>query len=108
LSVTKQQMLEYETSIEEVLKNLVVPDKDGNRDLVPPKKGLVRKNQYHINLKAYLQKITGVNLTAIDGLNEINLLQIIARRRRSNLSASTNNSEDLGSCPVPLGFPAVA
>jgi len=74
----KQQMLEYETSIEEVLKNLVVPDKDGNRDLVPPKKGLVRKNQYHINLKAYLQKITGVNLTAIDGLNEINLLQIIA------------------------------
>ena len=37
-----------------------------------------RKNQYHFNLKEYLHKIVGVDLTEIDGLEENTVLTIIA------------------------------
>ncbi|WP_262898180.1 hypothetical protein [Mucilaginibacter rubeus] len=39
---------------------------------------MVRKNQYHINLKDYLIAILGVDLTAVEGLDEIGLLTILA------------------------------
>src|SRR5439155_11345051 len=37
-----------------------------------------RKNQYSINLKEYLRHITGVDLTKVDGLDEISVLEIIS------------------------------
>lgn len=74
----KQQMKVYESFMEEVLKKLVVPGPDGKPAAVKPKKGLVRKNQYSINLKAYLMEITGIDLTAIPGLEEKNLIDIIS------------------------------
>ncbi|WP_439516718.1 transposase, partial [Sediminibacterium sp.] len=45
---------------------------------VSVKKTKVRKNQYHFNLKEYLHKIVGVDLTAIDGMDENSVLSIIA------------------------------
>jgi transposase len=70
----QQQMLAYEHLIEEVLKKILPPDKPAiKKKTVKP-----RKNQYHFNLKDYLHKIVGVDLTEIDGLDEIAVLTIIS------------------------------
>jgi len=68
----KEQMLSYELHIEQTLKVLAP-------GIISTKKqGMVRKNQYHINLKDYLLAILGVDLTAVEGLDEIGLLTILA------------------------------
>lgn len=75
----KTEMKAYELLIEGVLEQLLPKDAEsGNKPVIKVKKGLVRKNQYHINLKAYLSHIVGVDLTAIDGLDEISVLEIIS------------------------------
>ncbi|QTE40597.2 IS110 family transposase [Mucilaginibacter gossypii] len=68
----KEQMLYYEQHIEQTLK-LLAPEIKSSK-----KQGMVRKNQYHINLKDYLVAILGVDLTAVEGLDEIGLLTILA------------------------------
>jgi transposase len=73
----KEQMLGYEIYIEKTLKNLLPPDfQRTNQE--SRKKGYVRKNQYHFNLKDYLHAICGVDLTEVEGLDEIGLLTILA------------------------------
>ncbi|MFC0516353.1 IS110 family transposase [Mucilaginibacter angelicae] len=68
----KEQMHSYELHIEQTLKVLAP-------GIISTKKqGMVRKNQYHINLKDYLLAILGVDLTAVEGLDEIGLLTILA------------------------------
>ncbi|QTE47163.1 IS110 family transposase [Mucilaginibacter rubeus] len=67
----KEQMLYYEQHIEQTLK-LLAEIKSSK------KQSMVRKNQYHINLKDYLIAILGVDLTAVEGLDEIGLLTILA------------------------------
>lgn len=68
----KEQMLGYELHIEQTLKVLAP-------GIISTKKqGMVRKNQYHINLTDYLLAILGVDLTAVEGLDEIGLLTILA------------------------------
>ena len=74
----KEQMNSYEFFIEAVLKKMLPTDANGNKPVIAKKKGLVRKNQYSINVKDFLQQIAGVDLTAIDGLNEISVLEIIS------------------------------
>jgi transposase len=74
----KQQMKEYEALIEGVLQRLLPLDENAKAPEIEKKKSSVRKNQYSINLKEYLRHITGVELTAIDGLDEISVLEIIA------------------------------
>lgn len=68
------QMQTYETYIERTLAKMLsyAPTP------IEKKKGLVRKNQYSINLKGYLQAIFGTDLTEVEGLDEINLLTILA------------------------------
>jgi transposase len=73
----RDQMLGYEIYIERTLKKLL-PDADQQAKPIANKKGLVRKNQYHFNLKDYLQAICGVDLTEVEGLDEIGLLTILA------------------------------
>jgi transposase len=68
----KDQMLYYEEHIEQTLK-LLAPEIKSEK-----KQGMVRKNQYHINLKDYLLAILGVDLTEVEGLDEIGLLTILA------------------------------
>ncbi|QTE47008.1 IS110 family transposase [Mucilaginibacter rubeus] len=68
----KEQMLYYEQHIEQTLK-LLAPEIKSSK-----KQSMVRKNQYHINLKDYLIAILGVDLTAVEGLDEIGLLTILA------------------------------
>ncbi len=70
----KEQMQAYETYIEGTLVKMLA------YDLTPiaKKKGLVRKNQYSINLKDYLHAIFGIDLTEVEGLDEIGLLTILA------------------------------
>jgi transposase len=68
------QMLAYETHIEGTLKKMLVYDTTP----INEKKGLVRKNQYSINLSGYLQAIFETDLTAVEGLDEISLLTILA------------------------------
>ncbi|HEX7905819.1 MAG TPA: IS110 family transposase [Chitinophagaceae bacterium] len=68
----KEQMLYYEQYIEQTLKLLAPEIK------ISKKQGMVRKNQYHINLRDYLIAILGVDLTAVEGLDEIGLLTILA------------------------------
>lgn len=69
----KDQMLSYEKEIENLLKKLLPEQID-----IPVKSGKVRKNQYHFNLKDYLHHLVGIDLTAIDGLDENTVLTIIA------------------------------
>jgi transposase len=78
LDFFKQQMKEYELLIEEVLQKLLPVDEKNQAPEIPQKRSHVRKNQYNINLKEYLRHITGVDLTAIDGLDEISALEIIS------------------------------
>ena len=72
----KNQMLKYETEIQELLKKML-PEQE-KEIAVKAKTTKARKNQYHFNLKDYLHKIVGVDLTEIDGLEENTVLTIIA------------------------------
>jgi len=74
----KQQMKSYEALIEQVLIKMLPEDAQGNKATIGKKKSHVRKNQYSINLKAYLNQITGIDLTQVDGLDEISILEIIS------------------------------
>lgn len=74
----KKQMEAYEHYIEASLKKLLPKDEAGQALQVKKKTGLVRKNQYHFNLKDYLHAILGVDLTEVEGLDEISLLTILA------------------------------
>ncbi len=72
----KEQMVKYETEIEKLLTKML-PEQE-KKTAIKGKTTKVRKNQYHFNLKEYLHKIVGVDLTEIDGLEENTVLTIIA------------------------------
>lgn len=74
----KEQMKAYEMLIEEVLKTMLPKDEKDYRPVIKNKTGLVRKNQYSINIKEYLKHIIGVDVTSIDGIDEISVLEIIS------------------------------
>lgn len=74
----KQQMKSYEKLVEEVLIKMLPTDETGNKPKIERKKSHVRKNQYNINLKSYLQHITGTDITQIDGMEEISVLEVIS------------------------------
>ncbi len=74
----KEQMSNYEILIENVLQAMLPVDEKGNKPAVERKKSYVRKNQYSINLKEYLKHIIGVDVTKIDGIDEISALEIIS------------------------------
>lgn len=72
----KNQMLKYESEIQKLLKKML-PEQE-KKIAIKSKTTKARKNQYHFNLKEYLHKIVGVDLTEIDGLEENTVLTIIA------------------------------
>lgn len=74
----REEMKQYEQLIEEVLERMLPEDEQGQKPEVASKKGYVRKNQYSINLKGYLEQILGTDATLIEGLDEITILTIIA------------------------------
>jgi transposase len=74
----KEQMKVYELLIEEVLKVMLPQDDKGNKAFIKRKTSYVRKNQYSINLQEYLKHIIGVDVTQIDGIDEISALEIIS------------------------------
>jgi len=74
----KEQMKAYEILIEEVLKAMLPKDEKSCTPVIKNKTGLVRKNQYGINIKEYLKHIIGVDVTNIDGIDEISALEIIS------------------------------
>ena len=74
----KEQMKDYEILIEGVLKTMLPKDQKGHTPVIKNKTRLVRKNQYRINIKEYLKPIIGVDVTNIDGIDEISALEIIS------------------------------
>jgi len=74
----KGKMNSYELLIEDVLKTMMPVDENGTVPEIEKKKGYTRKNEYTVNLKAYLERILGVNVTAVDGLKEISVLEIMS------------------------------
>lgn len=74
----KRQMKEYEVLIESVLKKMLPKETNEEKETVKSKTRYVRKNQYQINIKGYLKQITGIDLTAIDGMEEKSILEIIS------------------------------
>jgi len=75
----KEQMLCYEAYIEATLQKLIYSGEvQGKTTSIAKKKASVRKNQYSFNLKDYLLAIFGTDLTVVEGLDEINLLTILA------------------------------
>jgi len=74
----KRQMRVFEKLIEDVLKELLPKDKEGNQPVMGRKTTKARKNQYHFNLKEYLRHLTQVDLTAIDGMDEITVLTVLS------------------------------
>jgi transposase len=74
----KKQMLDFEQLIETVLMKMLPLDQDQTKPVIENKKKASRKNQYKINIKSYLNKITGVDLTAVDGIDEICALHVIS------------------------------
>jgi transposase len=73
----KEQMRMYETYIEKTLQELLAC-KGEPIEAIEKKTRKARKNQYSFNLKDYLLGIFGVDLTEVEGLDEINLLTILA------------------------------
>lgn len=73
LQFYREQMLSYETAIEGLLKTLLP-----GTPAIPSKTTKARKNQYHFNLTEYLRQLIGIDLTAIDGLDENTVLSIIS------------------------------
>jgi transposase len=71
----KSQMKEFEILIESVLKKMMPPN---TQKKIKIKTSHVRKNQYSFNVKEYLNHITGIDLTKIDGLDEISILEIMS------------------------------
>lgn len=71
------QMLKYEEYIEETL-NKLLPEDVRQTTQSMKKRGGVRKNQYHFKASDYLHAIFGVDLTEVEGLDEIGLLTILA------------------------------
>jgi transposase len=74
----REQMKDYELLIEEVLTKMLPVNEQGKKPEIEKKKALIRKNQYSINVKDHLKHIIGVDLTEVDGLDEINVLEIIS------------------------------
>jgi transposase len=74
----KARMKVYEELIEGVLKELLPRQEDGSMVEVEAKTTKARKNQYHFNLKEYLQHLCGVDFTEVDALDESSVLQIIS------------------------------
>lgn len=74
----KDQMKSYELLIEDVLKKMMPSDETGSLPEIKKKTSYTRKNEYSINLKAYLERILGVDVTGVDGLKEISVLEIIS------------------------------
>lgn len=70
----KERMLVYEGYIESVLARLLPSDSKP----VGIKKTKARKGQYHFNVREYLEKIAGVDLTKVPGLDENAVLSILA------------------------------
>lgn len=71
----RKQMLAYETQIEVLLKKLLPAE---SQSAIKKKTSKARKGQYHFNLKEYLKRIIGIDLTKIDGLDENSILTIIS------------------------------
>jgi transposase len=74
----KAQMKQYEQLIEQVLQKIMPYDETGHKPQIKKKTTQSRKNQYSFNVKEYLKQITGTDLTAIDGLDEISILHILS------------------------------
>ena len=74
----KEQMKSYESLIEGVLQKMLPQNEIGKKPAVKAKTCFVRKNQYSINLKEYLKQIIGIDVTQIDGIDEISALEIIS------------------------------
>jgi len=74
----KTQMKIYEDYIEEVLKKLLPEDAEGKKPVIKKKTVSVRKNQYRFNLRSYLYHVLGVDVSKVEGLDEINLLTIMS------------------------------
>lgn len=74
----KSKMKNYELLIEDVLKRMMPLDENGSFSEITKKKSYTRKNEYAVNLKAYLERILGVDVTAVDGLKEISVLEIMS------------------------------
>jgi transposase len=74
----KAQMKVYEELIEGVLKELLPVGEDGSVAQVEAKTTKARKNQYRFNVREYLLHICGVDLTEVEGLDEVSVLQIIS------------------------------
>jgi hypothetical protein len=74
----KSQMKEYEKLIEFQLKKMMPRDKNGKKVTVKEKTAHTRKNQYSINVKEYLNHLLGIDVTKIDGIDEISALEIVS------------------------------
>jgi len=80
----KSQMLECESMIEKVLKQISLQsDKRVGSEITAEavgrkKKRKARKNEYHFDAVEDLKKVTGVNLTAIDGFGVNTVLSLLA------------------------------
>ncbi len=74
----KEQMKDYEMLIESMLQKMLPEDEQGKKPEIKKKKTTARKNQYSINVKDHLEYIAGIDLTKIDGLDEISILEIIS------------------------------
>ena len=71
-------MKSYELLIEDVLKRKMPSTENCSIPEIKKKTSYTRKNEYAINLKGYLERILGVDVTAVDGLKEINVLEIMS------------------------------
>lgn len=75
----KKQMFEFEGLIQSVLEKLLPYDEEtGSKPSIKGKTRKSRKNQYSFNVKDYLLHLLGTDVTAVDGLDEISVLQVLS------------------------------
>ena len=71
-------MKNYEFLIDDVLQKMMPSAQNGSVPGIKKKRSRTRKNEYSINLKVYLDGILAVDVTCVDGLKEISVLEIMS------------------------------
>ena len=94
----QQQILACDTAIEKQLLSLQGRD---NSESLPPAKKSKSKNGFAFDIRGELHRITGVDLTRIDGMGENNVLRVLAETGTDMSAWPTEKhvASWLGLCP---------
>lgn len=72
------KLSECDVEIEKILEKMCLQKESGQTEVAASKPKKRRKNELYFDAKSHLKKITGVDLTKVDGLEEQSILKILS------------------------------